>query len=180
MEDYDPAWPDVFEALRARIWPAVSDIAVSIHHVGSTAVPGLAAKPIVDIDVVVPRGLVDDGIARLASLGYEHRGDLGIPDREAFTAPDGLPRHHLYLCSRDSEALANHLAVRDALRGSPSAARAYGELKKRLAVEFEEDIDGYIEAKTGFLLALLEGAGFAREALDDIRKMNARPPRGAP
>ena len=113
-------------------------------------------------------------IARLETLGYEHRGDLGIPGREAFAAPADSPRHHLYLCPSDSEALANHLAVRDALRDSASEARAYGELKKRLAGEFSEDIDGYIEAKMDFLLRLLKRAGFSNAALADIRRMNAR------
>lgn len=173
ISDYDPAWPLVFEGLRARIWPAVSDIALSVEHVGSTAVPGLAAKPIVDMDVVVAPGQVATGIERLATLGYGHRGDLGVPGREAFRAPAGLPRHHLYLCPADSEALANHLAVRDALRSSPSMARAYGALKRRLADELADDGDGYGAGKTDFLLELLAAAGFSERALDDIRRINA-------
>ena len=100
--DYDTAWPQGFAELRAYIWPALSDVASAVEHVGSTAVPGLAAKPVIDIDVVVPASLVPDGIARLAKLGYKHRGDLGIPDREAFSTPSGSPRHHIYLCPEGS------------------------------------------------------------------------------
>src|SRR5579862_585811 len=83
--DYDPSWPTLFETLRSRLLLVVGDIADSIEHVGSTAVPGLAAKPIIDIDVVVEADTdVSLAIERLAVLGYQHRGDLGIEGREAF------------------------------------------------------------------------------------------------
>jgi GrpB-like predicted nucleotidyltransferase (UPF0157 family) len=122
--DYDPHWPETFETLRSRIWTAVGDVASSVEHVGSTSVPGLAAKPIIDISIVVPeRSDVPTGISRLATLGYVHRGDLGIAGREAFANPDGLPMHNLYLCPRDSVALANHLAIRNYLRTHPEAVR---------------------------------------------------------
>ena len=84
--DYDPLWPLRFEELRAYVWPAVTDIAISIEHVGSTAVTGLAAKPVIDINIVATERHVTTAIARLAALGYEHRGDLGIP-------PDRCNRH---------------------------------------------------------------------------------------
>lgn len=177
VEDYDPGWPDAFEGLRAAIWPAVSDIAISIEHVGSTAVPGLAAKPVIDLDVVVRADQVATGITRLTALGYEHRGDLGIPDREAFAQPAGSPRHHLYLCPSNSEALANHLAVRNHLRAHPQAAHAYGELKQGLARRFADDIDGYIEGKTAFLVDILRKAGFRNGTLREIEQMNRRPDR---
>jgi GrpB-like predicted nucleotidyltransferase (UPF0157 family) len=72
--DYDPEWPRIFEILRAAIWRAVADIAISIEHVGSTAVPGLSAKPVIDIDVVVPEREISTGITRLTTLGYLHQG----------------------------------------------------------------------------------------------------------
>ena len=173
--DYDPVWPAVFEELRARAWNAVSDVAVSIEHVGSTAVPGLAAKPIIDISVVVPSlAQVFMAVDRLAKVGYVHRGDLGIEGREAFHSPDGLPAHHLYVCLRDTPALANHLAVRDYLRAHPEVATTYGELKKQLAKRFGNDIDGYIDGKTGFLLAILRAAGFPQDALAAIETANRR------
>ena len=171
---YDPAWPDRFEALRHRIEPAVADIALAIEHVGSTAVPGLPAKPVIDLDVVVSRPDMAEGIRRLADLGYEHRGDLGIPEREAFRPPRGLPRHHLYLCPADSRALANHLAVRDHLRRHEEDVRAYGELKQRLAQRYADDIDAYVEGKTAFLLDILRRSGFDPGALEEIEAMNRR------
>ena len=172
---YDPAWPHRFEALRRRIQAGVGDIALAIEHVGSTAVPGLPAKPVIDLDVVVPRGAMSEGIGRLARLGYAPRGDLGIPDREAFRPPPGPPRHHLYLCPADSRALANHLAVRDHLRRHEDDARAYGRLKLRLAERHAEDVDAYVEGKTGFLLDILRRSGFDSEALEEIEGMNRRP-----
>jgi GrpB-like predicted nucleotidyltransferase (UPF0157 family) len=101
--DYNPTWPAIFEQLRSSLWPAVSDVALAIEHVGSTAVPGLAAKPIIDISIVVPSAReVLLAIERLAALGYRHLGDLGIAGREAFRAPEGLPGHNLYVCPQES------------------------------------------------------------------------------
>ena len=175
--DYDPGWPGLFEEIRSSVWAAVSDIAIAIEHVGSTSVPGLAAKPVIDMDVVVAEGDVATGIDRLTGLGYEHRGDLGIPDREAFRQPAGSPRHHLYLCPSGSPALANHLAIRDYLRTNTRVANAYGALKKHLAREFPRDVDGYVEAKTGFLVGVLRKVGFPADALAEIERMNMRPQR---
>ena len=173
--DYDARWPKTFERLRSRIWTALREVALSIEHVGSTSVPGLAAKPIIDISIVVPeRSHVQTGISRLATLGYVHRGDLGIEGREAFANPDGLPRHNLYLCPRDSVALANHLAIRNYLRSHPEVAREYGELKKRLAERFPHDIDGYIDGKTTMLLTMLRATGLPPEQLREIERANRK------
>jgi GrpB-like predicted nucleotidyltransferase (UPF0157 family) len=173
--DYDPSWPNTFESLRSRLWPALADVALSIEHVGSTSVPGLAAKPIIDISIMAPENPdVPIGISRLATLGYIHQGDLGIKGREAFTNPDGLPRHNLYLCPRDSVALANHLALRNYLRTHPEAVREYGELKKRLAQRFPDDIDSYIDGKTTMLLKMLRATGFPPEQLRQIERVNRK------
>jgi len=172
--DYDPGWPVAFAALRKPIWQAVSDFALSVEHVGSTSVPGLAAKPIIDLDVIVPNDGVPLGIARLEGLGYKHRGDLGIPGREAFRRPALTVAHHVYLCPTSSPALANHLGVRDYLRSNVDVAFAYGALKKRLAREFPDDIDGYMEGKTPFLLEILRKIGLGEGALSDIEAMNRR------
>jgi GrpB-like predicted nucleotidyltransferase (UPF0157 family) len=172
--DYDPRWPDTFERLRAAIWPVVSDVASAIEHVGSTSVPGLAAKPIIDLSVVIPTdAAIPQSIDRLATLGYVHRGNLGVEGREAFDADPSLPRHHLYVCPRDSTALANHLAVRDYLRLHPETALEYGELKKRLAQAFPHDIDCYVDGKTDLLLEILRAAGFPGDRLAAIARANS-------
>jgi GrpB-like predicted nucleotidyltransferase (UPF0157 family) len=160
--EYDRAWPVAFAALRAPIEEALRGVALVIEHVGSTAVPGLAAKPIIDIDAVVPSPAeIPMAIDRLASMGYVHSGNLGIEGREAFESPAALPAHHLYLCVKGGSALANHLAVRDYLRRDPATAAEYGRLKMRLAEQFPHDIESYMAAKTDFLAAILRTAGVA-------------------
>jgi GrpB-like predicted nucleotidyltransferase (UPF0157 family) len=162
--DYDPQWPDLFEELRAPVVAALGDLAVIVEHVGSTAVPGLAAKPIIDMDVVVPAvSDIPEAIRRLATLGYVHRGDLGIAGREAFISPAGTPRHHLYVCALDSEELRRHRLFRDYLLTLPDAARAYGALKKAAAQRFGEDRVAYTEAKTRFVEAVLQRASSGGE-----------------
>jgi GrpB-like predicted nucleotidyltransferase (UPF0157 family) len=176
--DYDPSWPAVFEQLRATIWPSVRDLATTIEHVGSTSVVGLAAKPIIDMTIVVPTAReMEPAIDRLAALGYRHRGDLGVPGREAFARPEGTPAHHLYACVEGNLGLRNPLAMRDHLRRNPSAAREYGALKKQLAARFPDDIDSYVEGKTDFILSILAGAGFSAGELAEIRAINRKPER---
>ena len=171
--DYDPTWPQTFAALRAPIFEALRDIAIAVEHVGSTSVPGLAAKPIVDIDVVLPsRTELPAAIEKLATLGYVHCGDLGIADREAFSGPAHLPTHNLYACIQGSVALVNHLTIRDYLRRNPNAATAYGQLKKQLAEQFPADMDRYGAGKTAFLLEVLAREGFAEADLRAIRDAN--------
>jgi len=139
--DYNSAWPAVFEQLRDQMRPVVRDVAISIEHIGSTSVPGLAAKPVIDLSIVVPSNVeVPLAIERLATLGYVHTGNLGIEGREAFKHPDGLPRHHLYLCPQGSLGLENPLAVRDYLHMHPDTAQAYGDLKKQLAAQWSRPI----------------------------------------
>jgi GrpB-like predicted nucleotidyltransferase (UPF0157 family) len=171
--DYDPEWPARFEKLRDRIWPALNDVALRIEHVGSTSVPGLAAKPIIDMTIVVARTLDSaTTIERLASLGYRHQGTLGIEDREAFDHPDGLPRHNLYACPEGSIGLVNQVTVRDYLRTHPDAAQEYGLLKKRLAAQFPHDITQYVFGKTDFVIDVLRRAGLDEEQLVAIERVN--------
>jgi GrpB-like predicted nucleotidyltransferase (UPF0157 family) len=176
VEDYDPAWPRDFEMLRQRIWPDVADVALRIEHVGSTSVPGLAAKPIIDMTIVVAsRHDVPKTIERLASLGYVPRGTLGIDDREAFDHPADLRRHHLYVCPADTIGVVNQIAVRDYLRAHPEAAARYGALKRQLAERFPGDIDSYVLGKTDFVLEVLRRAGLTAEQIDKIERDNRRP-----
>lgn len=170
---YDTAWPSIFEQIRARVWPAVSDVALSLEHVGSTSVPGLKAKPVIDACIVVAsKADVPACIERLATIGYVHRGDLGVPEREAFARPEPSPRHHLYLSPRHSLSLKNHLGVRDYLRAHPAVAREYGDLKAALARLFPNDIDRYIVGKTEFVLGILEKIGFTADEIAEIKRIN--------
>lgn len=117
---------------------------------------------------------VPTAVGRLITLGYDHLGDLGIVGREAFRPPEGSPAHNLYVCRNDSPSLANHLALRDHLRGHPELAHAYATLKKRLAQDFPHDIDGYVAAKTDYVVAVLRAAGIPDDHLEHIERANRR------
>lgn len=157
---YDPVWVTRFASIKETAVSALGPLAQRVEHVGSTSVPGLWAKPIVDIDVVIQDwSSLPDAIAMLGSIGYVHEGDRGIKEREAFKSPAGMPSHNLYVCSTDSSELKRHVAFRDYLRNHEDAVRQYGELKKKLAEEFRYDIDGYCEAKTDFIEQILVKAG---------------------
>lgn len=151
--DYDPEWPIEFDRLRERAGRAVGDIVVSIEHVGSTAVPRLAGKPVIDLVVVVQPGDVETAIKRLAAIGYVHEGNRGVEGREAFGVPQGEPRHHLYVCPTTSDELRREIAFRDRLRDDPDLASSYAALKRQLATRFRDDRAGYTEAKTEFVKA---------------------------
>lgn len=172
---YDPHWPIAFERLRGEIAAVVGDLAIAIEHVGSTSVAGLAAKSIIDMTIVVAdESDVPDAIMRLATIGYEHRGNLGVEGREAFSHPPHDVPHHLYLCPQRSLGLRNHLAVRDYLREHADAVEEYAQLKRRLAEEFPDDIERYIDGKTEFLLAILNQTELNAEDLRSIESSNRK------
>lgn len=151
--DYNPAWPLEFERLRDRAAAAVGDLAVAIEHIGSTAVPELAAKPVVDLVIVVEPDDVQPVIECLTAIGYAHRGNLGVEGREAFDVPEGERVHHLYVSPTDSEELRAQLAFRDRLRTDRALATEYEALKRELATRFRDDRMGYTDAKTDFVRA---------------------------
>jgi GrpB-like predicted nucleotidyltransferase (UPF0157 family) len=153
---YDPGWPGLFQRLGDRIDAALTGVAHITEHVGSTAVPGLAAKPVIDVDVVVPdQTAADAATGALAAAGWQHQGDLGITGREAFVPPADAVYHHLYVVVARSQPHRDHIDFRDFLRGHPGHAARYGELKRQLAVLLETDREAYIQGKadmiTGFL-----------------------------
>jgi GrpB-like predicted nucleotidyltransferase (UPF0157 family) len=166
IADHDPAWPAAFAVIRDQIAAALGPLAQRIEHVGSTAVPGLPAKPVIDLDVVIAtRADLPEVITRLASLGYRHEGDLGITGREAFASPAAAPARHLYVCTADSRELTRHLAFRDYLRTHSGQAHAYAELKRSLAAEFRSDRDAYNRSKAAFVEQALAAA--ARPGTDN-------------
>lgn len=110
--------------------------------------------------MIPSRGDLGEAIRRLATIGYLHEGDLGIPDREAFSPPKDLPQHHPYVCSRESPELRRHLLFRDFLRQHPDAVTAYAVLKRDLAKRFRNDREGYALAKSDFVAAILKRAGY--------------------
>lgn len=158
--DYDPRWPLLFEAERARLEPALSAFAVSIEHAGSTSVPGLCAKPVVDMLVTVERlEPADRYVAVLAPFGYVLRVDPANTERHAFGKHDAqgrriIPGHNLHVVQHGGAEQQCFIRFRDYLRTHPDAAREYGELKRRLAAAYGTDRDGYTNAKTAFIVAI--------------------------
>jgi GrpB-like predicted nucleotidyltransferase (UPF0157 family) len=165
VSDYDPAWPVWFRELHEHLWPAVEDVALRIDHVGSTSVPGLAAKPIIDLDIVVAsEDDVPAVIERLSALGYRWRGDLGVLGRQAFErgAHDSLPPHHLYLVVEDNRAHSDHWLLRDLLRNDPEARQRYASLKRRNVEVAKGNMDLYVAAKAALVAELLTRARLER------------------
>ncbi|MEW6737151.1 MAG: GrpB family protein [Acidobacteriota bacterium] len=167
--EYNPQWPEYFSQLSSTISSAIGELALWIEHVGSTSIPGLAAKPIIDLDIVIAsRQPLPEIVQRLVLLGYQHEGDLGVLGREAFAREgEDVPRdatgrkwpaHHLYVCAQDNAELAKHITFRDYLRNNRAAVLAYQELKYQLAQQFPYDVDAYCEAKTNFINNILQQA----------------------
>ncbi|MGW7711677.1 GrpB family protein [Streptomyces sp. NPDC054771] len=168
VSGYDPRWPEQFEDLRQRLAPHVADLAVSIEHVGSTAVPGCAAKPIIDLDIVVSEEVVmPELIYRLAGQGYRHEGDLGIRGREAFQAPPAASEHHLYGVVAGSKPHLDHVLLRGYLRQRPDEGQRYSAFKVGLAQRLPADREGrlaYSAAKSAVVEELVAKGHAARAA----------------
>jgi GrpB-like predicted nucleotidyltransferase (UPF0157 family) len=166
---HDPAWAGEFAALSEVYHAALGDLVLRLEHVGSTAVPGLIAKPILDVDLVIADATTFAATtAALGALGYSHRGDQGIAGREVFKRADEHtpftqpPRrwlaHHLYVCYADSRELHRHLAFRDALRRSPPLCDRYAAMKHEVARQSGGDQKRYALLKETACRDLVESA----------------------
>ena len=155
--EHDAAWPTEYERERARIADALGDLALAIEHVGSTAVPSLGAKPVIDILIGVRKFADSERCVRpLDELGYEYRGEAGVPGRIHFRKIiGGVRTHHLDIVEQGSDFWDRSILFRDYLRGHPKGAQEYYELKVRLAAQFADDYPGYTEAKSEFIEAVL-------------------------
>jgi GrpB-like predicted nucleotidyltransferase (UPF0157 family) len=160
--EHDARWAETFARERERLSGALGELAVAIEHVGSTAVPGLAAKPILDIMVGVERTpLPESALVALGALGYQYRGDSGIPGKQYFRTN---PRtRHLHVVELGGEEWLRTLAFRDYLRAHPTAVQEYEALKRELARRHRDDRGRYLEGKASFIRAILarSGAGAA-------------------
>jgi len=168
--EYDQRWPLAFAHIKEVVSGEMKELAREVKHVGSTSVPALAAKPIIDIIVVIEsESVLDEVNLRLQGLGYHHEGDGGIPKREAYKREgDDVPRdgkgstwpqHHLYVCPQDSPELARQLAFRDFLRKNHKVADAYARLKCRLAEIHRHNREAYTDGKSEFVGRILRRAG---------------------
>ena len=156
MVEHDPAWAEQAAAELERVAAALGEVAVRLEHVGSTAVPGLAAKPILDLQLAVaalePRSRYAEPLGR---LGYLFVPDPESPDFHLFAKPPERPRtHHLHVCAAGSHHEGRHLAVRDFLRAHHGDAARYGQLKRELARRHPQDRLAYIAGKERYLAEL--------------------------
>jgi GrpB-like predicted nucleotidyltransferase (UPF0157 family) len=159
---YDPLWPHEFDAEADRIERAWVGLPIQLEHMGSTSVPGLSAKPVIDILAGVPwRAKREPYVAAMRSLGYDHVGAYGLPGRDYFRR--GSPRtHHVHLVDESSALWADWLMFRDFLRASPETAREYDALKRELALTFADEKNKYQDAKGPFIQSVLRRARVSR------------------
>jgi GrpB-like predicted nucleotidyltransferase (UPF0157 family) len=183
LEHHNLQWRSAFNALQIQLQQALHDYTVDIQHVGSTSIPGLVSKPILDIDIVIGEEHWLPGITeRLVGLGYLYKGEQGIAGRFAFRQSSaftpqaaGQPvwmAHHLYVCYAHSLALKNHLVFRDALLKDTALVQQYATLKQALAASTGMNREKYTKAKTDFILAVLAANGFAASELAAIAAAN--------
>ena len=151
MVPHDPAWKQRFLEEKMRLQAAIGAYVLDIQHIGSTAVPGIVAKPIIDIGAAVENfEAANVCVAPLTALGYEYHGENGIPRRHFFVF--GTPRSiHLHMFERSSAEWQNHLLFRDYLRSHPQQAAAYSALKIELAARLGHDRASYTDAKAPFI-----------------------------
>jgi len=164
IADYDPKWPAIFAEEKNQILSVLKEKVVAIEHVGSTAVQGLEAKPIIDISVAVRRlSDAEECIKPLRSIGYEYVPEYEeeLPERRYFRkGPEGIPNKHfhLHMVERDSDFWQKHLLFRDYLRLHPDIAEQYCKLKRELARKYVSDREAYTKAKTSFIESVIAEA----------------------
>ena len=150
---YHTEWPAQYEAEARELKKIFGKQLVSIHHFGSTSIPGSSAKPIIDILLIVRTiAIADELTPALTALGYHAVGEYGIPGRRFFyKGTDDLRSHHLHIYASGNPHILRHLVFRDYLRSHPIPRLEYARLKENLARQFPEDMDSYIQGKAEFV-----------------------------
>ncbi|MBF2026344.1 MAG: GrpB family protein [Oscillatoriales cyanobacterium C42_A2020_001] len=151
---HNPLWQTVFQEESAKIAAAMGDNCVAIHHIDSTSIPTIYAKPIIDMLVEV-KNIMDVDVQKtvLEQLGYEAMGEFGIPGRRYFRKHNsaGIRTHHIHAFQTGSEEITRHLAFRDYMIAHPVDAQQYSNLKRLLAKKYPQDIDQYMDGKDAFI-----------------------------
>jgi GrpB-like predicted nucleotidyltransferase (UPF0157 family) len=179
----DPAWVARYEDEAPRLRAALKGMDVGVHHIGSTSIRGIHAKPIIDILLAVgDLNTLDSHADALRALGYEAKGEFGIPARRYFRkdSPAGIRTHQIHAFEQNSPGAHRHLAFRDYMNAHAQAAKAYSVLKQRLAKEFPFDSQAYMDGKDEFIkrheaLALAWASG---PRLTDHQSDPPQPPAG--
>lgn len=153
----NPDWRQDFDHEAVQVAPALGNGVAHIHHIGSTAIPNIYAKPVVDLLVEVSDlEQVDGRTAVMVALGYEAMGEYGLPGRRYFRKDNALGHrtHHVHIFQAGSPEVARHLAFRDFMIAHPDCAQQYSELKRSLAAQYPEDINGYMDGKDEFVKSM--------------------------
>ncbi|MBA4494025.1 GrpB family protein [Paenactinomyces guangxiensis] len=152
---YDPYWNVLYEREAGRLKQVLGSCLIGLYHIGSTSVPGLAAKPVIDLMPVVKQiEWVDSLNEQMARLGYIAKGENGIPGRRYFYKGETVRTHHVHIFAAGNPEISRHLAFRDYLRTHPEEAKSYGELKLKLAQQFPFDIQSYMDGKDSLVKEL--------------------------
>lgn len=152
VENYKEKWSGLYKKEKAHLSHIFKDILVDIYHIGSTALPDIKAKPVIDIMVVVQDiKEVDKHNQKMSDLGYEPKGEFGIKDRRFFQKGGNNRTHHVHVFQKGDKEVKRHLNFRDYMCTHPSQARQYSCLKEALAARYPNDIDKYIEGKNDFI-----------------------------
>jgi GrpB-like predicted nucleotidyltransferase (UPF0157 family)/uncharacterized protein YdhG (YjbR/CyaY superfamily) len=166
---HDPRWALAFEQEREALAAAFAAGLVEIHHIGSTSIPGIVAKPVIDM-LILAESLeaLDEATPALVALGYEAKGEFGIPRRRYFrkNSEDGVRTHQIHGFEASSPEVQRHLVFRDYLRQNPDVADRYSDLKQQLANRFDADVERYADAKGPFIREVLQGAATPNVPLD--------------
>jgi len=162
---HNPSWRSKFEDESKQIALALGENVVTIHHIGSTSIPNIYAKPVIDFLVEVKDiAKVDEQSSAIAALGYEVMGEFGIPGRRYFRKQnEDIRTHNVHTFEVNSPEIIRHLAFRDYMIAHPEAAQKYSELKRQLAQQYPNDINGYMDGKDSFIKEMEQKALAWRE-----------------
>jgi GrpB-like predicted nucleotidyltransferase (UPF0157 family) len=163
VQKYNPEWSGWFEEIKTFLGEKVSKACICIEHVGSTSIPGMIAKPIIDLIIIIKPGSFSEMKSLLEERGYYHEGDKGLKEREAFdlndeTVKNSLPAHHLYVCPEHNAELKKETAFREYLKLHKSDAERLSALKWSLAEKFNNDKYPYMDRKAALCREITEKA----------------------
>ena len=154
VEPYNPLWVSKFEEESRHIARTMGAIVVKVHHIGSTSIPNIYAKPIIDMLVeVIAIEQVDSRNAAMVAFGYVAMGEYGLPGRRYFRKDNvqGIREYHVHTYALGSPEGFRHIAFRDFMRAHPELAQQYSDLKCQLAHQYPEDIQSYMDGKNAFI-----------------------------
>lgn len=174
---YDPSWAAEFDREASAVAGAMGGVLVAIHHIGSTAIPGIRAKPVIDMLAVVNDVAVLDGSGQaMEALGYEVMGEFGMAGRRYFRkeGADGNRTNQVHAFLVGSPQIERHLAFRDFMRVHPDEAERYDALKGRLAEMYPADVGSYTDGKDGFIREMDARAEAWRDGLGSAGKLSER------